>query len=107
MPKDVRFWRNVAVIGIAHIAVVVGLIRWSNQIKRAPSQSIVWMDGGGEDGGGVPAETPVETPRPALAKSPMPVPEPETTPANESDEEEPVVLTAAKSEIQLSTATPA
>ena len=46
MPKDVRFWRNVVMIGMAHIAVIVGLMRWSSQAKPAPAQTIVWMDGG-------------------------------------------------------------
>jgi TonB family protein len=107
MPKDVRFWRNVALIGIAHIALVTGLIRWSHQTRPPPSQSIVWMDGGGGDSGAVPADTPVATPRAVSTKSPTPIPEPETTPADASDEQEPVLLTAAKSEIQLPTTTPA
>jgi len=107
MPKDVRFWRNVAVIGIAHIALVTGLIHWSHQTKPAPSQSIVWMSGGDGESGAAPADTPVEIPRPASTKSPTPVPEPETAPEAESEEQEPVLLTAAKSEIQLPATTPA
>src|SRR2546427_4100401 len=33
MSKDVRFWRNVTLIGLAHVAVIYGLIRWNRESK--------------------------------------------------------------------------
>ena len=107
MPKkDVRFWRNVVMIGMAHIAVFVGLTRWSSQAKPAPAQSIVWMDGGTGESAAAPSQPPVPTPIPASRESPAPVPETETTPVNESDDKDSVILTTARSEIQLPAATP-
>ena len=29
MPRDARFWRNVTIIAVAHIAVVIALVRWN------------------------------------------------------------------------------
>src|SRR3954453_4870138 len=106
MPKDVRFWRNVAMIGLAHVALVVGLIRWGSQANPAPSQSIVWMDAGAGESGAVAPHLAPETPKAIVAKSPTPIPEPETTPANQPDEEDSAILTAARSEIQMPTVTP-
>jgi TonB family protein len=104
MPKDVRFWRNVVMIALAHVAAVVGLMRWSSQAKSAPSQSIVWMDGGA--GEGAPAQPPATTAIPAPPESPAPLPEAEATPADEPDEKDSMILTTARSEIQLPAATP-
>ena len=64
MSKDARFWRNVTLIALAHIAFLVGLIRWSLQ-TRSPSnaQSVVWI--GGAEGGA--AETKRASPSPVKA----------------------------------------
>jgi hypothetical protein len=43
MPKNVRFWRNLTLIGLAHVALIGGLVRWSRETKTNP-QSIVWMN---------------------------------------------------------------
>src|SRR4029453_14898023 len=48
MSKDARFWRNVTLIALAHIALLVGLIRWSLHAKslsnaQRNAQSIVWF----------------------------------------------------------------
>ena len=104
MPKDVRFWRNVALIGGAHIALVTGLIRWGHETNPAPSQSIVWMNGGAGDGGAGPVETPVDRPKPVHISTPPP--EPERSPTIEPEEDRPV-LTSVQSEIQLPAPTPA
>lgn len=45
MPRDARFWRNVTIIAVAHIAVIVVLIRWNRETRRVSLQSIVWMSG--------------------------------------------------------------
>ena len=98
MSTDARFWRNVTLIALAHIAVLVGLIRWSHQTKSSNAQRIVWISRGVWDSaareaksGAAPQPTKVSTPPPALKP-------------DETEEESPV-LTAAKSEIQLSTPT--
>jgi TonB family protein len=50
MPKNLRFWSNVALIAITHVVIIVGLIRWSRQSKDDDAQRVVWMNGGGGDG---------------------------------------------------------
>ena len=48
--KETRFWRNVGLIGIAHVVLLVGLIRWSREPKSIGTQNVVWMSGGAGDG---------------------------------------------------------
>ena len=101
MSKDARFWRNVILIALAHIALLAGLIRWSLQTKRpSNAQSIIWI-GGAENGAGETkrgAPTPVKV----LAARAEPTP----LKSDEPEDEKPL-LTAAKSEIQLPTPKPA
>ena len=99
MTKNFRFWVNVSLIGLAHVAVIYGLVRWSRESKDAGSQSVVWLDGGAGDG--------KVTEKKNLAsreKSP-PRTESKTERAPEEDEDRPV-LTSAPSEIQLPTPKP-
>jgi TonB family protein len=97
MSKDIRFWRNVALIGVAHIVVIAGLIRWSREPKSGTSQSIVWMNGGAGDGGAAAAAS-VAPPKPVKVSTPPP----EATPAKTQEpEEDQPVLTSARSDIQL------
>jgi outer membrane biosynthesis protein TonB len=100
MSKDARFWRNVTLIALAHIALLVGLIRWSLQ-TRSPSnaQSIVWI-GSAEDGA---AETKSAAPSPVKVLAARAEPTP--LKSDEPEDEKPL-LTAAKSEIQLPTPKP-
>ena len=44
-----RFWGNVFLIALAHVALIVGLIRWS-VAARPPSnpESIVWLGTAGD-----------------------------------------------------------
>jgi TonB family protein len=96
MPRDARFWRNVTIIAVAHIAIVIGLVRWNRETAKASLQSIVWMTG--EVAAiGSPART--ETPTDAA-------PPPEVAPSIRDQQEEPSLQTSAKSDIQLSTPTP-
>ena len=98
MSKDARFWRNVVVIGLAHVLVLVGLVRWSLATNRAPNtQRIVWITGGTEDNGAA-------SPKPARVSTPPP--EPSSLRPDETEEEKPL-LAAAKSEIELPTPKPA
>jgi hypothetical protein len=41
MSKDARFWRNVALIALAHVAILIGLVRWSREPKSLSAQGIV------------------------------------------------------------------
>src|SRR5205809_1212991 len=101
MSKDARFWRNVILIALAHIALLAGLIRWSLHSKRSSNaQSIVWI-GGAENGRG---ET--KSAAPSLVKVLAARAEPTPLKSDEPDDEKPL-LTAAKSEIQLPTPKPA
>ena len=101
MSKDARFWRNLTLIALAHIALLVGLIRWSLQAKSSSNaQSIVWI--GGAEGGAAEAKSAAPSPAKILS-APA---EPTLLKSDEPEDEKPL-LTAAKSEIQLPTPKPA
>src|SRR4029453_15077011 len=102
MPKDPRFWRNVTLIALAHVALLLGLIRWSVEARSSSNaQSIVWISGA-ED---LAAGEPKSSESPQLATTPIPPPESERLERDQATEETPLV-TAAKSEIELPTPTP-
>ena len=98
MAKDARFWRNVTLIGLAHAAILVGLIRWSSETKSSNRQTIVWMNGGAGDG--VAKTRSAAAPKQVKASTPPPEPRPSKT---KEAEDEQLVLTSAKSDIQLPT----
>jgi outer membrane biosynthesis protein TonB len=105
MPKDAHFWRNVTLIALAHVAVLLGLIRWSVEARNSSdAQSVVWISGA-EDFAAGEAESSASSP-PATPKAfeATPPPEPEPLKSDEAEKEEPF-LTAAKSEIELPTPT--
>jgi len=101
MSKDARFWRNVTLIALAHIAVLVGLIRWSLQ-TRSPSnaQSVVWI--GSAENSAAETKSAAASPVKVLAARAEPTPM-----KSDEPEDEKSLLTAAKSEIQLPTPKPA
>src|SRR5438552_18384252 len=100
MSKDARFWRNVILIALAHIALLAGLIRWSLHSKRpSNAQSIVWIRGA-ENGGETKRAAP--TPVKVLAARAEPTPLKSDDPHDEKP-----ALTAAKSEVQSPTPKPA
>jgi outer membrane biosynthesis protein TonB len=102
MPRDVRFWRNVTLIALAHVALLLGLIRWSVEARSSSNtQSIVWISGAEDLAAGKPESS--ESPQPAI--TPIPPPESEPLKKDDAAEETPLV-TAAKSEIELPTPTP-
>jgi TonB family protein len=103
MPKNVRFWRNVTLIGLAHVAVIYGLIRWSRESKPPNAQSIVWMSGGAGAGDAPLVAASIPTPKPVMASTPPPQAKPLPT---ETPEEDRPILTSAKSEIELPNPTP-
>jgi len=99
MPRNLRFWGNVALIAIAHVVIIIGLIRLSRGSKDDNAQSVVWMNGGGGDGVVLQNKN-----TPVLRK------ESKTEPSKDRDlEEDRPFLASAPSEIQLPmpTASPA
>lgn len=95
MPRDARFWRNVTIIALAHIAVIIVLVRWSRATEKTSVHSIVWMSGE-VAAVGLPART-----EPTIDATPPP-----ETPPSIPEEKEPSLQTSATSDIQLSTPTP-
>jgi TonB family protein len=103
MPKNLRFWTNVALIAAAHVAIIIGLIHWSRSEKDSGAQSIVWMNGGAGDG--VVAEKKIP---PRITSVPRKESKTELVKDRDSEDDRPL-LASAPSEIQLPTptATPA
>src|SRR6476659_6362622 len=96
-----RFWVNVVLIALAHLALIAGLFRWSVAAKASSNpESIVWLGGAGDTSADESEKQELPSPKqpPAATKSS----EPEQ---DEAADEKPVV-TSAKSEIELPTATP-
>jgi TonB family protein len=96
-----RFWGNVVLIALAHVALVVGLIRWSVSARASSNpESIVWL-GGAADLSADESEK-QESPSP---KQPSTGTEASESEPDQAADEKPVVTTA-KSEIELPSATP-
>jgi TonB family protein len=95
------FWRNVVLIALAHVALIAGLIRWSVAARASSnSESIVWLGGAGDLSADESEKQ--ESPSP---KDPPTEAESRRSEQDEAVEEKPVVTTA-KSEIELPSATP-
>ena len=99
MAKSGRFWRNVVVIAVAHVALIAGLIRWSLAARASNPESIVWL-GAAQDlaAGQSENEGAPSVQRETHAVEPKPLKD------DEAKEEKPAVTT--KSEIELSTPKP-
>src|SRR5882672_7408375 len=98
MAKTGRFWRNVVLIALAHVALIAGLIRWSLAARASSNpESIVWLGGAGDITAGQENDAPPSANRATPAA--------EAKPAKDNEADEPVVTTA-KSEIELPSATP-
>jgi TonB family protein len=93
MSRDARFWRNVALIALAHLAIVLALARASRDLQKPDVSSVVWMNS-------TAPESFAATPPP-----PAPEPEQETVPP-EPEKEESQVTSVAQSEIHLPSPTP-
>jgi TonB family protein len=96
MPRDARFWRNVTLIAVAHLAVIIALMRWNHETRKASLQSIVWMNA---DAAAMSAPAPSGTVIEAT-------PAPEQPPSVSEKQDEPVAEASPKSDIQLPTPTP-
>jgi outer membrane biosynthesis protein TonB len=96
-----RFWRNVVLIALAHVALIAGLIRWTLAARASSnSEGIVWL-GSADD---LAAGEPENQQKPSAARTTPPV-EPKPAKDDEAQEEKPLVTTA-KSEIELPSPTP-
>jgi len=97
--RDIRFWRNVTLIALAHIALIAGLIRWSVAARASTNaESIVWL---GEDLAGGQSEN---EEAPSVQRDAHPI-QPKPLKDEQAEEEKPLV-TAAQSEIELPSPTP-
>src|SRR5437870_2386544 len=99
MARSGRFWRNVVVIAVAHVALIAGLIRWSLAARAPNPESIVWL-GAAQDLATGESENAEE--RSAQRNAHLAQQKPPKD--DEAKEEKPVVTT--KSEIELSTPKP-
>jgi TonB family protein len=100
MPKNLRFWTNVGLITAAHVALFIGLIRWSSASNNnAGAQSVIWMSGGAGDG------IVTEKKEPEVREKSELRAESKTEKLPKQDDDRPV-LTSAPSEIQLSAPAP-
>ena len=96
-----RFWTNVVLIALAHIALIMGLIRWSAAAKDSSNpESIMWLGGAGD----LSADESEKQDSPS-PKQPSSEPESARPEQDEATDKKPVVTTA-KSEIELPSATP-
>lgn len=101
MSTNPRFWRNVTLIALAHVALIAGLIRWSLAARSEPdAESLVWLSGA-EDLAAEKSESRAPLPTKIL------VPSAESEPLkSDENEKEQSPLTQAKSEIELPKPTP-
>jgi outer membrane biosynthesis protein TonB len=101
MSTTPRFWRNLTLIALAHVALIAGLIRWSVAARSAPdAESLVWLSGA-QDLAAERSEGHAAAPTEISAPSA----EPEPLGPDERKKEQPP-LTQAKSEIELPKPTP-
>jgi outer membrane biosynthesis protein TonB len=100
MSKKPRFWRNVTLIALAHVALIAGLIRWSLAARSAPdTESLVWLSAGDLEPG--------RSDNSAASSSKISIPSVESEPFKPDEEEkERPPLIQAKSEIDLPKPTP-
>ena len=101
MSTTPRFWRNLTLIALAHVALIAGLIRLSVAARSAPdAESLVWLSSA-EDLAAERSEGRAAAP----TEISVPSAEPESSEADEREQEEPP-LTQARSEIELPKPTP-
>src|SRR6266550_709936 len=100
MSKNPRFWRNVTLIAVAHIALIAGLIRWSLAARSTPDEeSLVWLSAGDLE--------PRRSDNSVASSSKILIPSVESEPLKPDEEKKELPpLTRAKSEIELPKPTP-
>jgi outer membrane biosynthesis protein TonB len=101
MSTTPRFWRNLTLIALAHVALIAGLIRWSVAARSAPdAESLVWLSGA-EDLAAERSEGRAAAP----TENSVPSAQPETSEPDKKEKEQ-SPFTQAKSEIELPKPTP-
>ena len=98
-----NFWRNLALICVAHVIAIIGVIRWNAGTASNQPQNIVWLADEAPDAGGKQAAE--SHPASSNAK-PAPIQHPEQTPGPDDQDYESLLLASAKSEIELPAPTP-
>src|SRR5207244_187126 len=100
MSKNPRFWRNVTLIAVAHIALIAGLIRWSLAARSTPDEeSLVWLSAGDLEPG--------RSDNSVASSSKISIPSVESEPLKpDVEKKEQPPLIQAKSEIELPKPTP-
>lgn len=99
MPRERSFRRNVAIIGVVHVALLFGLARWGGGAKKPVKADIVWMNGGIAESSAAP------TPEDAVIIAPPVETEIETETAPPVEQEAPE-LPAAPTEASLPSPSP-
>ena len=90
MPRDARFWRNVAFVAVAHLVLLLAFARGSRETAPANLQTVVWMNSD-VSAAAEPRSTPAPSPTPPEIEKPEPVATP---------------VSMAKSEIQMPSPSP-
>jgi outer membrane biosynthesis protein TonB len=98
MRRDARFWRNVVLISLVHVAALIALLRWAGASKIESAEEITWLSAADNDTNAMVASS---TPEQNSQPEELPTPEKAAPP-----EEDHSVSAPAKSDIQLPTATP-
>ena len=93
MRRDARFWRNVVLITLVHVAALIALLRWAGASRLESAREITWLNTDQDANASVDSPKPEETPTPVEEKSAPP-------------EENQSLPAPAKSDIELPTATP-
>jgi len=93
MRRDVRFWRNVALITLIHVGAVIALLRWAGASKIESGAGITWLNTDNDTSAAVNSPEPEETPTPTQQNS-------------AASQESRSTTAPAKSEIELPAATP-
>src|SRR5262249_17761532 len=94
-----RFWANVVLIALAHVALIAGLIRWSVAAKASSNpESIVWLGSTGDLSANESEKQESQSVKPSATES-------SRSEQDEAADEKPVVTTL-KSEIELPSPTP-
>jgi TonB family protein len=94
MPRDGRFWRNVAMITVAHVAIAIALVSWSRGARTPDSASVVWMSD--TLGTAPPSKASIER-----TESPSSTAAPRLNSSLREEEEKSSNATPSRSEIQL------
>src|ERR1700759_246692 len=92
-----KFWRNVAIIGVAHLIAIAGIVRWNDNANQNNAQNIVWVN---DDLAGAGGSSPGTANR-HQASTPPPNEADDIAPPAEKPDEDRLLLASGKSEIEL------